>query len=317
MQHIRFGNKKALKIVSNDMKNHVKNSIKVSTGIDITGRNYGFLNEKNMHHLKNQNYQVCLNTFGKKFLLYLTKFQDKIYTIFINRKQEDMISIQLRFSENLYQNSLFDGELIKNTDDEWVYAISDIISYSGSNIRNSLSLNERLDLVQKILDSEFEKNDEVDICKMDLKKYFELEYLEDLSTRYINSVPYRCSGLYFQHKTDSSRSYMFIFPENRTNEIRNQDKKEVESLPEPKEETVYSGPDVGKPYKFWVKITDLPDIYELYLNKNDENRFGIAGISNLEISKYMSNIFASVDEDQKVQLNCVYKEGFNKWFPQK
>lgn len=307
MQQIKFGNKKAMKIMSNDMKNTVKNSIKTITGIEVVGREYSFLNETNMHHLKNQNFKVCFNTFGKKFLLYLTIFQEKSYTIFINRKDEDMIFININFNSSLYSNTLFDGEMIKNKDDEWLFVINDILMLKNENMKEKRSLKHRQEIMKNIFENEF-KSDINDVCQIKLKEYFGLEYLEDLVNNYINNVSYRCSGLFFQHEIQSNKSFMFIFPENRTNEI----KKDV-IIPLPKPEKPKLTLDKNKPFKFWVNSTEMPDIYELYINKEDEDKIGIAGIPNYEISKLMSKKFEEIDE--KIEMTFVFKENLNKWIP--
>ncbi len=153
MKSIKFGNKKALQIISNEMKESIRDSITDICDIEISARNYNFLNENNIHYLKNKPYKVCLNTFGQKYLLYLTKYDNKKYCIFINRKRQDMIYIRFRFSAELFTNTLFDGELIKNSEGEWIYAITDILSYQGENIKETKTLNERLDILNDIMEN--------------------------------------------------------------------------------------------------------------------------------------------------------------------
>ena len=44
------------------------------------------------------------------------------------------MNIQILSAEdikNTFNNTLFDGELIKNNEDNWVYVITDIISYNN------------------------------------------------------------------------------------------------------------------------------------------------------------------------------------------
>ncbi len=322
MKSIKFGNKKVLQIISNDMKNVIKNEIKGSSGMELTTRYYNFLNEKNVHLLKNNEYKVCINTFGHKYLLFLTKYNNKNYCIFINKKREDMIHIRFRFCDELFNNTLFDGELIKNNDNDWVYAITDIILYKDKYVLKNMILDERQKLLKTILDKEYIKDNILDFCLIDLKEYFDLKYLDDIYKRYINSVPYKCSGIYFQHNEDYKKGFMYIFPEFRTNDklivATDGKEKEIEKNIEKHKESDLE-PDKKYPFNFQIKKTDLPDIYQLfyYNNKNNLINYGYAGIPNMETSKSLVNIFAEKGEDAEVVVNCEYSEKFNKWVTKK
>ncbi len=336
MKSIKFGNKKVLQIVSNDMKNVIKNKIKASSGMEITIRYYNFLNEKNMHLLKNNEYKVCINTFGHKYLLFLTKYNNKNYCIFINKKREDMIHIRFRFSDELFSNTLFDGELIKNNDNDWIYAISDIISYKNNCVIKNKSLNERQELLQEILNKEYIKDNILDFCIIDLKEYFELKYLDDIYKRYIESVPYKCSGIYFQHYTDYKKGFMYIFPEFRTNTDSNilsnnntnnslntiSNINTNNTITNKSKELICLEPNKKYPFNFQIKQTDLPDIYQLYYNNNAKLiNYGYAGVPDMVTSKLLLHIFDTMcsnnNEEVKVVVVCEYSEKFNKWVPKK
>ena len=72
MKPTTFGNKKALQIISNDIKNNIKTDIKKLSQLELNTRYYNFLNEKNMHILKEGDYKVSINTYGHKYFLFLT-----------------------------------------------------------------------------------------------------------------------------------------------------------------------------------------------------------------------------------------------------
>ncbi len=128
----------------------------------------------------------------------------------------------------------------------------------------------------------------MDVCKMNIKEYFSYEYLEDLYNEYMHTVPYKCSGLFFQHETNK-RGFMYIFPENRTNKketTTSSDKpkllkkniikiikiKEKEKDSDEKEEdkdldekdfdhTFLESLDTSKSFNFYLKKTLLTNIY--------------------------------------------------------
>lgn len=308
MKSIKFGNKNVLQIVSSSVKNEMKNSIRSATNMEITSRHYNFLNEKNLHNLNSTDFKVCVNTFGHKYLLFLTKYKNKNYCVFINKKKEDMIHIRFRFSEELFSNTLFDGELIKNNDNKYVYSITDIIVHKNSFVLKERSLIDRQKILGDIINENYNKDDIMNFCILDVKEYFELQYLEDIYKRYIPSIPYRCSGIFLQHLTNYRRSYMYIFPEFRTSLLPNKSDEETISQKELKE------PDRTKSFNFQIKQTDLPDIYKLY---NDGKYVGYAGIPNMETSKLLTAVFDKLGDkdDVRVVVKCDYSDNFDKWIP--
>jgi len=341
MKPTTFGNKKALQIISNDIKNNIKTDIKKLSQLELNTRYYNFLNEKNMHILKEGDYKVSINTYGHKYFLFLTKINEKNYPIFINKKREDMIYIRFRFEDSLYENTLFDGELIKNTNNEWVYVINDLILYKGDNVLKNKTLSERYNLLKEIFTDYYYRDDIMDVCKIDIKDIFSLNYLKDLSDSYIKSVPYKISGIFIQSEEDYKKSFMYIFPENRSRDNAKGDTLPLDtiSLDHPKDKidtssssagtieikksppastSTKSKIDINKEFNFKIKPTDLPDVYELYCyNKiGKEIRYGYAGVPNLEISQLLSGLFvAEKDKELGLIMKCQYSEQFDKWIP--
>ena len=119
MNSTYFSNKKSLQIVSPQIKNDIKTQISNIGSFNLTSKYYTFLNKKNVNNLKESNFLVTLSTFGKKFILFITKYNTKKYCIFINKKNESMIVTQLKFIDDIFSGTLFDGELIKNENDKW------------------------------------------------------------------------------------------------------------------------------------------------------------------------------------------------------
>jgi hypothetical protein len=295
--------------------------------MDINDKTYSFLNEKNMHLLNDQ-YKVCINTFGHKYLLFLTKYEHKNNSIFINKKKGDMIMVRFRFDNDIFNNTLFDGELIKNNKNEWVYVITDIISYTNEYVSKSRTLSERRKLLKDIIENKYSKDETINFCHIDIKKYFNLKYLDDIYQRYISSVPYKCSGVYFQHIENYNKGFMYIFPEFRTSNQQNttqnitqnaiQNDVHQQSISKniiqqviPKK--LDTEPDRKYPFDFFVKKTDLPDIYQMfYYRGNNLVNYGYLGVPNIEISKLLLNIFTS---DDNIKIKCEYSENFNKWIP--
>lgn len=325
MKPTKFGNKKALQILSGEMINGVKNIIKNLSDMNISSRYYSFLNEKNIHLLKEGNYKISINTFGHKYLLFLTKIDDKKYSIFINKKREDMIYIIFNFSEELYENTLLDGELIKNNRDEWIFVVNDLFLYKGKNTLKNMDLSKRRDLLREIVDNSFEI-DKMDVCKMEIKELFGMEYMRDIYERYIKVLPYKISGLFIQDENNFRKSFMYIFPECRTikDNVENanrEGKKDIQEGEKKMQKILQTQPQTQKVQKkyinFQIENTEYPDIYELYCydRNNKVIKFGYAGVPDIETSKFLLKIFEK--ESDKNIVECEFSEMFNKWIPKK
>ena len=217
MKSTYFCNKKSLQILTPSIKNDIKNLINDIGSFNLTSKYYTFLNKKNVNNLKENNFLVSLSTFGKKFILFMTKYNTKKYCIFINKKNDTMTVIQLKFVDDIFLGTLFDGELIKNSNDKWVYLINDIAYYKGKNIITK-SFQERQNIIENILNNEYENESPIENQTLFISKkyYFEHKFIKDLVENYMNNLNYKCSGLYFKNTNNFSDNYLFIFPECRS-----------------------------------------------------------------------------------------------------
>ena len=223
MKSTYFCNRKSLEVTSQSIKNDIKILMNNIGSFNLTSKYYTFLNKKNVNNLKDNKFLVALSTFGKKFVLYITKYNTKKYCIFINKKNDTMTVTQLKFTDDIFLGTLFDGELVKNSNDKWIYLINDIAYYKGNNIITK-SFVERQNIINNILLNEQENENENEKLYISQKKYFEYQYIKDLEDRYMKNLNYKCSGLYFKNINNFSDNYLFIFPECRSDsKILNED----------------------------------------------------------------------------------------------
>ncbi len=241
MKATYFSNKKSLQVISHNIKNDIQTQIKNIGTFNLTSKYYTFLNKKNVNNLKENNFLVSLSTFGKKFILFITKYNTKKYCIFINKKNDVMNVVQLKFTDDIFLGTLFDGELVKNSDDKWIYLINDIAYYKGKNVITK-SFQERENIIEEILKNEnqAEENETLFISK---KRYFEYNKIEDLVENYMGCLNYKCSGLYFKSLSNFSDNYLFIFPECRSdskilNDTENIETKETKDTNEKSKDEV-------------------------------------------------------------------------------
>jgi hypothetical protein len=334
MKSTYFCNKKSLQIVTPSIKNDIKNLINDIGSFNLTSKYYTFLNKKNVNNLKESNFLVSLSTFGKKFILFVTKYNTKKYCIFINKKNDTMTVTQLKFVDDIFLGTLFDGELIKNSNDKWIYLINDIAYYKGKNIVTK-SFAERQNLIENILNNEYENESSLESQSLFISKkyYFEHKFIKDLVENYMNCLNYKCSGLYFKNINNFSDNYLFIFPECRSDSkilnngstIDNQkviiDNKDNKDEEEDDEDDLFKDVEIIKNdvsqkqqqnkssnnYKlekttcrFLIHSTLMPDIYELYCKNTNNNieKYNYASVPDIETSNFLKNILG-----EKYDLN--------------
>ena len=214
MKHTIFGDKKTLQIVSPQTINDIKSLIKNIGSFNIDSKYYSFLNRKNIGDLKEGRYSVSLSTFGKKFVMFITNYKNKKYCLFINKKNETMTIVQLKFSNEIFDGSLFEGELVKNEDEKWIFLINDVMYYKGKNIVTN-DFMQRQEVINDFLENEYEY-DENQGFFLSKKKYYSFHYLQDLVEKYMNVLNYKSAGLHFKNIDNFCCNYLYIFPENRT-----------------------------------------------------------------------------------------------------
>lgn len=211
-----YFNQRGFELNDSETREQIYNNIKSIGKFTISSKYYNFLNKKNLNEIRDGEFRVSLSSYGKKYVLFLTTINDRKHSILINKKNETMVNCQYKFHQSLYEGTLFDGELVKNYDDKWIFIINDIAYYKGKNIVIK-SFDERQKLIEDILNNEYLRNEENKNMTFVVKKqYFTNDYLQDLSTRFRDSLNYKNSGIYFKNIYNYSDNYLYVFPECRT-----------------------------------------------------------------------------------------------------
>lgn len=320
----------------------------------IESKYYSFLNKKNLNNLTNYKFFVLLKSFGKNYILFLTKIENRNYCIFINKKNNVMNIVKLNFSDELYEGTLLDGEIVKNEYNKYIFLINDLPYYRGKSLITQ-NFEERNILLDELLEKNFKVDDELYITK---KKKFNFNEINDLVDNYSKVLNYKCSGLLFKNNSNFGDNYLFSFPECRSDSkilkngitIDNQkvivqeehkiispknSKSDLEFMDdnelfgEVENINVIDSIDESTTCKFMINPTDLPDIYELYCYSSNNNieKCSYASVPNIEISNYLKSVinFDSINENilTKIKKNiatfveCKYHKNFKKWIPLK
>ncbi len=351
-----FFNHRCFEIQQREVREEVFRNIKKIGNYNVTSKYYTFLNKRNLSEIKDGDFRISLSSYGKKFLLFLTTYQEKKKSIFINKKNEIMMDTSFKFMGDLYKGTLLDGELVKNDENKWIFIINDIPYYKGENMITK-SFEERQTMITHLLDHEKMVSDSTDTTYMSKKMYFQYKNLQDMCKRFRESLNYKTSGVWFRNIFNYGDNYLYVFPECRTdhqvlNPVVVEEKKPIEKKEETEEDDVFGEVEVVQSVKspivtevretsldnghlkssfckFMIRPTLKPDLFELYCRSVDKHveKYSYAGIPNMETSRFLKELFrgASLDDDvttliqekRAIYVECKYHRIFKKWIPMK
>ena len=310
MKPIKLGNGKALQITETQTIREIGALLK-KYGVDIEYKKYHFLDKNRAQELKATKHSFVLNTFGTKYLLFLTKVNSKNYAIYINRKNESFYYVKTRFSEELYSDTVLEGETVKIGND-WSFLLSDIHLYRGQPLQSN-TFDERYRRMTKILNEEYISDEYVEPFRLFKKEVFDYTDIKSVREKYVPTLPFQVNGYLFKSTTFSTYDILYIFPECRN-------KKEDEVAREPSDSVIASDtspkkakevPEMKDEMIFITKKTEYPDVYELYESPTAK-MFDFAGIPTIGVSKMVREWFA-----EKTELVILFRKNKinDRWEP--
>lgn len=310
MKPIKLGNGKALQITETQTIREIGALLK-KYGVDIEYKKYHFLDKNRAHELKSTKHSFVLNTFGTKYLLFLTKVNSKNYAIYINRKNESFYYVKTRFSEELYSDTVLEGETVKIGND-WSFLLSDIHLYRGQPLQ-SIAFDDRYCRMTKLLNEEYISDEYVEPFRLFKKDVFDYTDIKSVREKYVPTLPFQVNGYLFKSSAVATYDILYIFPECRN-------KKEDEVAREPSDSVLATDTSPKKTKEvldtkdemiFITKQTEYPDVYELYESPKAK-MFDLAWLSTIVVSKLMREWFA-----EKTELVILFRKNKvnDRWEP--
>lgn len=94
------------------------------------------IEKENIPKLKSGEYVVCEKTDGERAILLLINIDNKPMC-FINNRNNEYMYLPLSVKKEVFEGTIFDGEIVKNVNNEWIYLIHDTLCYNGRNYTNT------------------------------------------------------------------------------------------------------------------------------------------------------------------------------------
>jgi hypothetical protein len=261
-------------------------------------------NKSHLLELKAVEHYVTYHMHGFNYILFLTTVNNKCYNCFISKKelkyylnQNNMDELKIYLfnmkfiKQHYYNDTILDGKIIKSDGLNASFMIYDCYTLCGSDMYN-IEMDKKFSILNQLI-NEFNVNitqENMVIKLMPLYNYNDIPQI-------IESPPLKINGLVFLPKL-SGKFYIFT-SETEFNKV--------------KTENVIKPQIQGSTFEFIMKKTDIPDVYELYV-ENTEGIYkeGIAHIPNIFTSEYCVNLFKN---QTTTKMKCIKSMKFNKWVP--
>ena len=337
---ISFCNKIATNLLSEDFKKSILDKLTNVYNISIFKKSCFLLNSKIATNITKNVHLLSTKTVGNQYYLFMTKINDINYCFYIDKKTSNghklprIISTKYRFDNDIFNDTLFEGELVRYNNIEWMFIINNIHLYKGKSI--DMDIIEKIELIHNIFTHEYVKDQNIDICKIQIMKYFSPNEIEYFINDFIPNLQYKIKGIYFTPINKKYANLLYIFQNNeiyenqKNNTYDNIVSNIIDDTNENKEKIKTSNTkkiihisdispadvndDDNDLVIFKIIKTGQPDIYELYANNNDNDVFhSIAYLPTLKISKQINKIFSDCDDE--IFMECEYSSQWDKWIP--
>lgn len=332
---ISFCDRIAYNIKCSDAKDIILNQLENKYKIRILQKHFIPLDDTQFKYVKQIPHDACIRSNGNPYFLYFTKYDDVSQIMYIDKKVQPgyqkprIILTRGQFDDSIFENTLVEGEMVKDTKGQWLFIINDVIMYKGVYLKD-IDLPSRLVYAEEMLSMYYNPDTMMDVCRYQIKKYVKCtkNAIEDL-IEFSKTLPYTSRGIYFVPHSMKYKPKLINFDNSLIVPVYRKvkdtpdfvEKIEVEveveikvSLPKDLRTPITEGIDENNKI-LWLRKTDQPDIYDLFENENSKEKIGIAHVSSMVTSKMLRNVFKNMNVATSVPFLCKYNDAFKKWIP--
>lgn len=331
---ISFCDRIAFNIKCSDAKDWILNELEKKYQIRILQKHWFKLDDQQFKYVLTIPHWACLRSNGNPYFVYFTRYEDVSQIMFIDKKVQPgyqkprIILSKGQFNDDIFNNTLIEGEMVKDKQQQWVFLINDVLMYKGRYLIHE-PLPKRLSYAYDMIQNHYKSDEWMDVCTYQVKKYFEcsqsaLEEMMLLS----KDLPYTNRGIYFVPHNLKYKPKLVNFNDELIKNVFRKIKDNPEfqekhqivetnkpissiNIHRPKENVSYT----TNEKMLWLRKTEQPDIYDLYEQENSLQKMGIASVPSLMLSKMLRAIFKNLNVATSVPFKCRYEEQFQKWIP--
>jgi hypothetical protein len=186
-----------------DTKEHILHHLEQAYHIRIIQKHWFTFDDTQVPFLKKIPHLSSIRSNGNPYYLYFTRYEGVNQLMYIDKKiqpgyQKPRIILSRGcFHDSLFDNTLLEGEMIKDKNQNWLFLINDMLIYQGHSLTEKL-LPDRLALLYQTLKEKYQPDPHMDVCQFQVKKYVPatqegVQYL----LQFIEKLPYSSRGIYF------------------------------------------------------------------------------------------------------------------------
>jgi hypothetical protein len=314
-EYISFCDRKADNVRSDNLKIKILDSLQEKYQLDISFKPYNLLKHTRIPCVDKHPHILSLRTIGNSYFLYLTNIDGINYCFYIDKKVDAprhmyprILSVKYRFSDELFNDTLFDGELICDTEGRWYFILSDVLVYKGQ-LLNNQTIERKIELIYYTLQNDYKPDMILDICPFQVKKLFTYKDIDYIIKNYIPNLPYNTKGICFNTLNPQYSSYIYMFnPSERIpSKYRKQQVQHKVTTPKPETQRLHI---------FKIIETSTSQIFDLYCTNNGKLiKNGVAYVGDASHRQFIKHLFDTASSKLNIMVECYYLPRYRKWKP--
>ena len=344
---ISFCNRISFNIKSSEIKDIILNDLHSRFGIKILQKHWHRLDDSNYEHIHRAPHFMMLRSNGNPYYLYLTRYEDVNQMMFIDKKVQPgyekprIILVRGRFNNELFDNTLLEGEMVKDERNQWIFLINDVIGYRGKYLEHEI-YPKRLSRAYDMIKTGYRPDALMDVCQFHVKRVFPAIQSHWKDILELNQqLPYTNRGVYMWPFLLKYKPKLMNFDDTLIKMVTRKVKDDPtfretlqSSSPPPMIDTSHtpsrpssepttpqalskssSAPLESHQRILYLRKTENPDVYNIYETETSNEKMGLAHIPSLQISKKLRHIFKDLTVATTTTFVCNYDKKFQKWVP--
>ena len=203
---IEFGNK-FIEQIKDELRSVVIDTL--YNKLILSKYKYNILDKDGLEKLRENIYHVTLNNFGNKYFVMFMTYRNTKYCFYIDKRplkysSKDAINLQELniysvkhcVPEHFYDFTLFDGDLIKNKYDHYIFIICDLY-YLSNKTYIEVPIKTKLNQLSNIIITEYVPNLDIECCTFRVNKLYTYDDIQNILKTVISSIDYLCCGFVF------------------------------------------------------------------------------------------------------------------------
>jgi len=200
---VTFCNSSVEQIIDHNTKTTIIEGIRQCTNINIADWSHRLIrNEKDASYLQNP-HLMCLASFGHRWMMYLTQVNHMNVCVLTERSIKPgypypkMLLANYQFNEVLYQNTLFDLEILDNAKghDTPLILVCDILMMKNRAVANWDPVR-RMNTINTIFENQFTDNMQLQPSAIQVKQLFCMAKFDQM-LELVKLLPYPTKGIHF------------------------------------------------------------------------------------------------------------------------